>query len=313
MVVKAPPIPNARVLRDMGVETAPTLNARVLRQSSIVITRLTRNAGDHAMTPDAGDHAITPPLPIEDTYIVALQLRDTFHQLWVDGRQLPLGLIKRGTTLLANLNHRTEGIPAQSFDELHWYISRQALDVITDDQGVPSVKELHSPSGAKLDDVTIRSVGTSLLPALERPERANRLFVDCVTTGLLAHLVHSYGEMSINRRLRRGGLAPWQERRAKELLIVRLNGNISLNKLSREVGLSRSHFARAFKESTGLPPHRWLVSQRIERAQDILINSTLSLVEVAELTGFADQSHFTRVFTSTVGISPGEWRRQRRA
>ena len=288
----------------MGVETAPTLHARVLRQSSIAITRLTC---------DAGDHAMTPPLPIEDTYIVALQLRDTFHQLWVDGRQLPLGLIKQGTTLLANLNHRTEGIPARSFDELHWYIPRQALDPITDEQSVPSVKELRSPSGAKLDDATIRSVGTSLLPALERPEQVNRLFVDCVTSGLLAHLAHSYGEMSIKRRLRRGGLAPWQERRAKELLIARLNGDISLHELARETGLSRSHFARAFKETTTLPPHRWLMSQRVKRAQEILINSTLSLVEVAELTGFADQSHFTRVFTSTVGISPGEWRRQRRA
>jgi AraC-like DNA-binding protein len=153
----------------------------------------------------------------------------------------------------------------------------------------------------------------SLLPAIERPEETNSLFVDCVTTGLLAHLAHSYGEMPINRRLRRGSLAPWQERRAKELLIAHLDGEISLHELAREVGLSRSHFARAFKETIGLPPHRWLVSERIERAQEMLINSTLSLMEVAELTGFADQSHFTRVFTGTVGISPGEWRRQRRA
>src|SRR5260370_31565035 len=108
---------------------------------------------------------------------------------------------------MVNLNHRMEGIPARSFDALHWYIPRQALDVITDDQSVPSVKELRSPSGAKLADATIRSVGTSLLPAFERPEQANRLFVDSVTTGLLAHLAHSYGEMSIKRRLRRGGFA----------------------------------------------------------------------------------------------------------
>jgi AraC-like DNA-binding protein len=291
-------------IADMGVEAPPTLNARVLRHSSIAITRLTC---------DARDHAMTPPLPLEDTYIVALELRDTLHQLWVDGRQVPLGLIKQGTTLLVNLNHRTEGIPARSFDTLHWYIPRQALDVITDDQSVASVKELRSPAGAKFDDATIRSVGASLLPAFERPDEANSLFVDSITTGLLAHLAHSYGEMPIKPRLRRGGLAPWQERRVKELLIARLNGDISLHELARAAGLSRSHFARAFKKTTGLPPHRWLMSQRVERAQEILINSTLSLREVAELTGFADQSHFTRVFTGTVGISPGEWRRQRRA
>jgi hypothetical protein len=65
-------------------------------------------------------------LPLEDAYILSLELRDTFHQLWVDGRQVPLGLIKQGTALLVNLNHRTEGIPARSFDALHWYIPRQA-------------------------------------------------------------------------------------------------------------------------------------------------------------------------------------------
>jgi AraC family transcriptional regulator len=291
-------------IADMGVEAPPTLNARILRQSSIAITQLTC---------DAGNYAMTPPLPLEDGYIVSLELRDTFHQMWVNGRQVPLGLIRQGTTLLVNLNHRTEGIPARSFDTLHWYIPRRAFDVITDDQNVPRVKELHSPSGAKLDDATIRSVGASLLPAFERPEQANRLFVDYVTTALLAHLAHSYGEMSVKRQLRRGGLAPWQERRAIEFLISHLNGDISLSELAREAGLSRSHFARAFKETTGLPPHRWLISQRVKRAQEFLISSTLSLVEVAELAGFADQSHFTRVFTNTVGISPGEWRRQRRA
>jgi AraC family transcriptional regulator len=87
--------------------------------------------------------------------------------------------------------------------------------VITDDQSVPRVRELRSPSDAKLDDAVIRSVGTTLLPAFERPEQANRLFVDCITTGLLAHLAHK-------RRLPRGGLAPWQERRARELLIAHL-------------------------------------------------------------------------------------------
>jgi AraC family transcriptional regulator len=94
-------------IADMGVEAPPTLNARVLRQSSIAITRLIC---------DSVDHEMTPPLPLENAYIVALELRDTFHQLWVDGRQVPLGLIKQGTTLLMNLNHRTEVIPARSFD-----------------------------------------------------------------------------------------------------------------------------------------------------------------------------------------------------
>ncbi len=78
---------------------------------------------------------------------------------------------------------------------------------------------------------------------------------------------------------------------------------------AQQCGLSVSHFARAFKETTGLPPHRWLIRRRVEVAEALLRNSRMSLTEVALTCGFADQSHFTRVFSRVVGISPGAWRR----
>ena len=94
--------------------------------------------------------------------------------------------------------------------------------------------------------------------------------------------------------------------------MARLNGEVTLEVLAQECGLSRSHFARAFKKATGLPPHRWLLDRRIERARELLLNSPLPIADVADLCGFADQSHFTRVFTNALGVSPGEWRRLRR-
>jgi transcriptional regulator GlxA family with amidase domain len=76
--------------------------------------------------------------------------------------------------------------------------------------------------------------------------------------------------------------------------------------------LSVSHFARAFKASTGLSPHQWLTAARIETAQGLLANSPMPLVEVADTCGFADQSHFSRIFGRAIGISPGAWRREHR-
>jgi AraC-like DNA-binding protein len=73
--------------------------------------------------------------------------------------------------------------------------------------------------------------------------------------------------------------------------------------------LSVSHFSRAFAVSIGLPPHRWLLNRRVERAKSMLSNAAPTLSEVAIACGFADQSHFTRTFTREVGISPGAWRR----
>jgi AraC-like DNA-binding protein len=75
-------------------------------------------------------------------------------------------------------------------------------------------------------------------------------------------------------------------------------------------GLSAKHFARAFRQSTGVPPHRWLIEKRIERAKALLLGGGLSLAEIALACGFADQSHFTAAFRRGTGITPGAYRRE---
>ena len=107
----------------------------------------------------------------------------------------------------------------------------------------------------------------------------------------------------------RGGLSPGQLQRAQDLMIESLKARVPLARLARECGLSERHFARAFRQSTGLPPHRWLVDHKVERAKQLLPNPLLSLSDVARTCGFADQSHFSRMFSALVGLSPGLWRR----
>jgi len=106
-----------------------------------------------------------------------------------------------------------------------------------------------------------------------------------------------------------GGLALWQVRRVKELMSESLSEEIPLSRLATECGLSVRHFARAFRHSTGVSPHRWLLKHRVDHARELLSDRALSLTDIALSCGFADQSHFTRVFTAMVGVSPGVWRR----
>ncbi len=107
----------------------------------------------------------------------------------------------------------------------------------------------------------------------------------------------------------RGGLAPWQLRRTEQILSENLDGDVTLAHLAGECRLSVSHFARAFKQTTGQPPHRWLLARRVEHAKRLLLTSALPLARIAPACGFADQSHFTRVFSQMVGAGPGAWRR----
>jgi transcriptional regulator GlxA family with amidase domain len=104
-------------------------------------------------------------------------------------------------------------------------------------------------------------------------------------------------------------LTPRELRRAKEILRADLSGNLSLEQLARECGLSRSHFARAFRQSTGSAPHQWLMAQRIERARELLRGSRAPLREVARACGFVDASHFSRVFRGNTGTTPSVYRR----
>jgi AraC-like DNA-binding protein len=97
-----------------------------------------------------------------------------------------------------------------------------------------------------------------------------------------------------------------------ELLSEDLSGRIRLSALAAECGLSISHFARSFKASFGVSAHRWLVQRRIERSQELLIETRESLADIADQAGFADQAAFTRTFHQIVGISPGRWRRDHR-
>ena len=111
---------------------------------------------------------------------------------------------------------------------------------------------------------------------------------------------------------RRGGLAPWQLRRATEYMTDHLAGPVLLKDLAGQTGLSPSRFGRAFKLSMGISPHRWQMNLRVLEAQEMLRDGKRSQADIALATGFAEQSHFSRVFKEIVGVPPGAWQRAHR-
>jgi AraC family transcriptional regulator len=108
---------------------------------------------------------------------------------------------------------------------------------------------------------------------------------------------------------RRGGLSPRHERLAKELLLASIQDGAAAADIARILGLSRAHFIRAFRVSTGETPHRWLTARKMEQARKLLAESDQPLSDIALTCGFSDQSHFTRVFSRFSGTPPGAWRR----
>jgi AraC-like DNA-binding protein len=109
-----------------------------------------------------------------------------------------------------------------------------------------------------------------------------------------------------------GGLSAGAMRRVREYVEVHLNESTDLGMLAGVAGLSMHHFARQFKQSTGVTPHHYLTQKRVERAQEMLVQTDLSLAEIAYATGFSDQSHLARHFRHMLGTTPREFRQSQR-
>lgn len=125
-----------------------------------------------------------------------------------------------------------------------------------------------------------------------------------------------HGPMSLDRRQidksapTRGGLAGWQRKRVVNFIEQYLSETITLSTLATLVQLSPFHFARAFKQTLGLPPHRYHMSRRIERAKALLADR--SVTEVAVAVGYAETSSFSSRFRRATGISPSNFAALRR-
>jgi len=117
--------------------------------------------------------------------------------------------------------------------------------------------------------------------------------------GMLAHL-----PLSVDPPTNRGGLAPARANRICEYIDSHLQENIALEVLAEIAQLSVHHFARAFRQTLGIPPHNYIVQRRIEHAQQLLRNTDLPLSEIAIVAGFTDQSHLARHFRTITGVSP---------
>jgi len=151
-----------------------------------------------------------------------------------------------------------------------------------------------------------------LLYALEA-ERAQgyptgQLFLDNVEAALAALLATSRSKVEPRSMISNGGLAPHRLRRVLEFMRSSVERQITLEGLAACVGLSQSHFLYQFRRSMNVSPQRYMLSLRIDRSKALLKGSNLSVLEIAQATGFKNAQHFATVFRRIVGVSPSYYR-----
>jgi AraC family transcriptional regulator len=279
------------------LSSAPMLAVSTANQLQVAVTELRSN----------GMPELPLPIAAEEAFSIHLHLRETDNgSLWVRGQLVAEGKLCSGSACISDLEKPPVLYLPERYNFLQFYIPRKALNGFCHENGLEPIADLQW--GRKDADETLHSLGLALLPALRNPHSSSQLFVDQIGLGILAHAAHRYGRVLAKETAVRGGLAPWQIRRATEFLEANLQANTSLYSVAAECELSVSHFARAFRKTFGQPPYRWLIERRVDMAKTYLLHSDLPLADIALRCGFSDQSALNKSFRRLLKQSPGEWR-----
>jgi AraC family transcriptional regulator len=224
------------------------------------------------------------------------------------------------------------------------WITRQIRggDMFVTRSRTPYEVDFQSPPGQELDNLSLHIAVEPFLAALEAryPGRADRVEVAdyfgrdeilwsigltcaellaarvpgksprvaALTALLAAHLVEKYTSTAGQRTVHRGGLPIHQLRKAEDYVAAHLSEEIPIEALAELVELSPSHFAHVFKETTGMPPLQFITRQRITRAQQLIRETSRSLIDVGLEVGYNSPSHFAQVFRRVVGVTPTQFR-----
>lgn len=153
-------------------------------------------------------------------------------------------------------------------------------------------------------DPLIYQIALSLKTALETDGTGSQLYSDSMANALAAHLLCRYATHKSISQHHSGQLSNPQLRQVIEYIDEHLDQNLSLTELAAVLQMSTYHFARLFKQSTGIAPHRYHIQRRVERTKQLLSAGKLSISEVAQAVGFSSQSHLNYHFKRVVGVTP---------
>jgi AraC family transcriptional regulator len=157
-------------------------------------------------------------------------------------------------------------------------------------------------------DRKVVTLGKQLLAGLEPEGAVGRMHVESLTTHLAIYLLRHYCTASASLQKAVSKLPPRKLQRALQYIDDNLRGDISLAGVAEALAMSPWHFAHAFRQTTGLPPHRFVLERRIELAKSLLRETDLPITEIADRIGCASHSHFSVLFRRKTGQTPRDYR-----
>lgn len=234
-----------------------------------------------------------------------LQLRGNVEMEWWCNGKNAVETPRSGSMIL---------LPAGTRDRLRWEGTSERLIVSVSpahmQHAVAQAGLGESPEIAMhwhLQDDGLRVLLAEMGREAEAGWPAGSLYGDLLGMSLVQLLLRRYAVTPVALDHVQGGMPLPKLRRVLEFAEEHLHTDIRLEQLAAEAGLSAFHFARLFRESTGVTPHQYVLEQRIARAKFLLRLGKQTIAEVAQETGFSSATNFIRSFRGRVGVTPGDW------
>jgi AraC family transcriptional regulator len=222
----------------------------------------------------------------------------------------------RGKTLQFGASPGTTFIePRGTVDELTWRAPTHRIAVAIHPRLLVSAldetaheSDIELTQHWNLMDAQIMAMLLAMTTDLKEGSPAGRLYGESLCNALAVYLLNRYAVRGYAPVAYRGGLPGYRLRRVLDYIGDNLAEDLSLGQLAAVAGMSPHYFTELFKNSTGQPPHQYVLLQRIERAKDNITRMNLSITEAGIGAGFPNPSHFARMFRKFVGTSPSRFR-----
>jgi AraC family transcriptional regulator len=191
------------------------------------------------------------------------------------------------------------------------FIENSMMKSISDDSKGGRQVELIQRNGVV--DHTLQSLLSALVADLKAGCPAGRIFGESLATAIAAYVAVHYSVSSARFTEYRDGLSKQRLNDVVDYIHSNLHRNLGVAEIARVAFVSPYYFGKLFKRSTGQTVHKYVLEQRVRRAQTLLCTTNIELSEIASSVGLANQSHFTTVFKTKLGVTPGHFRLQTRA
>lgn len=240
---------------------------------------------------------------------ISILLSQPFELDWrLDSGHLQTTQMSRGDVSITPYGLQTFGRWHDTIECLILSINPKVVERVAAKSTNTSNIEIAPQRGVR--DAQIYHIGLALLAELEAGFLSGCLYGESLSLALAVHLIERYSTSSRLIQKPVGGLSYRKLKQVTDYINDNLAQALKLSEIATSIGMSPYHFARLFKQSTGLSPHQYVIQCRIEQAKVLLAENKLPIIEIAYRIGCSSQSNFTALFRKHVGITPKGYREQ---